>query len=139
MKIPAPRPVGKGRSRPLAARPQPVMNGQFEKHLKDCEEYAQSRLETRKDFWARVTSPDALLLHHLLRGTLPGKKDEIIAAYQKAFETGARPSEVDSVLSQIDFIRTLLNHFARTEDQKSLVTTLHEIKVSLLTSTQAAS
>jgi pimeloyl-ACP methyl ester carboxylesterase len=104
----------------------------FEQLLDECVEVAQAKLATKEDFWVRVAIPEAVLLRHLLKGELLVQKAAVIVAYQKAFATGARPSEVDSVLGQIDFIRTMLNRQAKTEEQKALVATLHEIKVTLL-------
>ena len=105
----------------------------FEPLLDECLAAVQQKLAVKEDFWVRVALPDAALLRALHTGKLLAQKEELIAAYKKAFGTGARPTEVDSALSQIDFLRVMLGRQARTTEQKAVVQTLREIKVTLLT------
>lgn len=81
----------------------------------------------------RVAIPDGALLRALHTGSLVAQKEELIAAYKKAFGTGARPHEVDTALSQLDFLRVMFHRQARSSAQKAVVETLREIKVTLLT------
>src|SRR5262249_3052528 len=68
----------------------------FDQLLTECLEVARKKLAQKEDFWVRVAVPDAALLRHLHEGDLPMQKANVIIEYQKAFATGARPSEMDS-------------------------------------------
>jgi pimeloyl-ACP methyl ester carboxylesterase len=125
------RPVkGAKRKRASAKKAQAVPT--FEQLLSECLAAAQAKLAVKEEFWVRVALSDAALLRHLHAGALPAQKAELIAEYQKAFATGAPPSEVDSALSQLDFLRSMLDRQANTPDKKAVVEVLHEIKVLLL-------
>ena len=56
------------------------------------------------DFWARVYRPDSLLLEYLLTGKLDSQAEEVIKAYQEAFQHGT-PHQRDSALGQLKFLR----------------------------------
>ncbi|NOT59296.1 MAG: CHAT domain-containing protein, partial [Acidobacteria bacterium] len=117
----------------LLLRNTPKTKGAFEKLLDECLVTVKSRLAEKEDFWLRVAVPDAALLRALHNGKVIVQKEELIAAYQKAFGTGARPHEVDTALNQLNFLRVMLNRQARTAAQKAVVEALREIKVTLLT------
>jgi pimeloyl-ACP methyl ester carboxylesterase len=103
--------------------------------LEDCVTTARQKLAVKEDFWVRVAIPDALVLRCLYIGNLPDNKEQIIAAYQDAFGSGARPNEVDSALSQLDFLREMLG---RKRGQAEVVKALLEIKARLLADVQSA-
>ena len=96
---------------------------------------ARKRQAAKDDFWSRVALPDALVLRHLYEGKLAAQKEQIIAEYQVAFRSGPRPSDVDSVLTQLDFLRVML---ARQNAQAEVVVALREIKDRLLAEVQTA-
>jgi CHAT domain-containing protein/pimeloyl-ACP methyl ester carboxylesterase len=104
----------------------------FEKLLKECEDAALAKLSVEENFWVRVTLPDAALLKHLHSGSLLEQKSELIAAYQKAFATSASPNDVDSALSQMRFLHSMLNRQANTPEKQAVVNALSEIRVMLL-------
>jgi tetratricopeptide (TPR) repeat protein len=103
----------------------------FEKLLDECLVAAQAKLTVKEDFWVRMTLPDAALLRHLYVGDLPAHRAALIAEYQKAFASGARPNELDSALSQLEFLRSVLGRQADTPDQRAVVDALLEIKAVL--------
>jgi pimeloyl-ACP methyl ester carboxylesterase/tetratricopeptide (TPR) repeat protein len=105
----------------------------FEALLDESLNFVKARLAEKEDFWVRVAIPDGALLRALNTGSLVAQKEELIAAYKKAFGTGARPHEVDTALSQLDFLRVMFHRQARSSAQKAVVETLREIKVTLLT------
>jgi tetratricopeptide (TPR) repeat protein len=68
----------------------------------ECLKFASGQKDY-PDFWARVYRPDALLLGHLRAGDLDSHADEVIKAYQDAFQH-ATPYERDSALGQLRFL-----------------------------------
>ncbi len=100
----------------------------FERLLKACEKVAEAKLKEKEDFWVRVALPDAELLRALIQGTLVNKKELLVATYQEAFRNGARPHEVDSALSQIDFLRVMIERLIGKPD---VVRALREIRETL--------
>jgi tetratricopeptide (TPR) repeat protein/pimeloyl-ACP methyl ester carboxylesterase len=57
-------------------------------------------------FWDRVGEPDSLLVTYLLKTNLDQHVGELVELYRTAFQFGT-PSEIDSVVSQWDFIQRL--------------------------------
>lgn len=104
----------------------------FDQLLNECEEAARAKLTQKEDFCVRMAFPDAALLRHLHKGDLPMQKEKVIVEYQKAFGTGARPSEVDSALIQLDFLRSMLGRLANTPNKEVVVEALREIKAAIL-------
>lgn len=119
----------KGKPHRIRKTATPPVQPEFLRLLEDCVTAARKKLAEKEDFWVRVAIPDALVLRHLYLGTLPDNKEQIIAEYQAAFGTGARPHEVDSALSQLDFTRIMLK---RQKGQGAVVEALGEIKARLL-------
>jgi hypothetical protein len=128
----APAPPKSKSNRPRKTTTPPVQP-EFLRLLEDCVIAARKKLAVKEDFWVRVAIPDALVLRHLYLGTLVENKEQIIAEYQEAFGTGARPHEVDSALSQLDFTRIMLKGH---KGQGTVIEALGEIKARLLIDVQ---
>lgn len=137
----APEPLtkrkGKGTGKEAATQAATAASGdaplKFMVLLDDCETAARKKLAEKEDFWSCVAIPDAMVLRYLFTAKLPAHKEQVIAAYQAAFGTGARPSEVDSALAQLDFLRVML---ARQKAQEPVLKALSEINARLLTGVQ---
>lgn len=130
----APAPPNRKSSRARKTATPPVQP-EFLRLLEDCVSAARQKLAVKEEFWVRVAIPDALVWRYLYLGNLSERdnKEQVIAEYQATFGTGARPHEVDSALSQLDFMRMML---ARQQAQASVVEALGEIKARLLTGVQ---
>ncbi len=82
------------------------LNGETQALPHECLEEAK-RSRDDPNFWERIYLADAILLEHLLAGTLGSKAEEVIGAYQKTLRF-APPNERDSVLGQLQFIAEIL-------------------------------
>jgi tetratricopeptide (TPR) repeat protein len=78
------------------------LNGEKQPLPNECLEEAK-RSRDDPNFWERIYLADAILLEHLLAGTLGPNAEEVISAYQNMLRF-APPDERDSVLGQLQFI-----------------------------------
>ncbi len=88
--------------------------------------------EQEAGFWTRMLKPELELLHLLVNGELPRRKDEIVEAYSDALAYGIKPSDAETVLSQMQFLITMLAAGDQTRQEAGLVKALDAIKSEVL-------
>lgn len=76
--------------------------------LKDYRAMATAQSEQGADFWAKVAIPDFTLIQSLVKGELPQRQQSLLKHYREAFAAGPKLNEVDSVLTQMDFLAAML-------------------------------
>ena len=67
-----------------------------------------ARREQGREVWPRIALVDAKLLRHLWRGTMTDAIDELVHEYDDVTRSSGSPRVLDSVLRQINFLRTSL-------------------------------
>lgn len=104
----------------------------LEDMLKQYKEMASAESKQSDDFWAMVALPDFTLLQHLVKGDLtqPQRQSSLLKSYQKAFATGPKLSEVDSVLTQMDFLAAMLNE-TNTKAKAEVATAIQTLRDEL--------
>jgi hypothetical protein len=87
---------------------------------RQCRQAAAQSFARRPDFWNAVMQAEAVLVEHLVDGGLgkPGEVgqsalDEVVAAYENALSNvTAKPSQIDSVATQMDLLSTFYDALA---------------------------
>jgi len=78
--------------------------------LSKCESLAQQRFYATHSAWDAFAIPDIALIRSFLNHSLPQDRDNLVEKYRSAFaESGATQRERDSALTQMQFVRTILN------------------------------
>jgi hypothetical protein len=78
--------------------------------LSKCESLAQQRFHATRIAWDAFAIPDIALIRAFLHRSLPQDRDALVEKYRSAFaESGATQREQDSALTQMKFVRTILN------------------------------
>jgi tetratricopeptide (TPR) repeat protein len=99
--------------------------------LDACEQRARKDRERRDDFWTRVAVPDVALLRHLVKGDLKQKQNAMLKSYREAFATGPRMNEADTVLTQMDFLITMMKSEGTSTKERSLAASIEAIRDEL--------
>lgn len=90
--------------------------------IKECSDAAIRQRELVRDIWSRAGVVDAMLLGSLWSGGLADQKNPIAANYIAVITSGGSHREIDSILSQIEFLAKELpeGHAARAPLQEIL-------------------
>lgn len=99
--------------------------------IEECEKASRAAASPEAGFWARLWKPDLAVLRHLVKGDLARQKNRILDDYKAAFSTGAKPGDAESVLSQIEFLSTILGGEDRTKLEKDTARILTSLKEEL--------
>ena len=101
------------------------------------DEITEKNGEAEKTFWTRIAQPEIELLRHLVKGDLAKAQSRLVREYKTAFAAGAKPSEIESVLQQMDLLAHMLGAADRTVKEKGLSAALNAIREDLIKITQS--
>ena len=95
--------------------------------LSKCESLAQQRFHETRSVWDSVTIPDVALIRAFLHHSLPQERANLVEKYRSAFaESSATQREQDSALTQMKFVRDILNKLSYS-DQKTVASTIESL------------
>lgn len=112
---------------PAAALPADIEQG-----LKRLSDLAETLLNEKADFWTLRLDSDARVLRHLASQAFgPAAVDAIVLGYKSAARRSGSPREIESIVSHVEFVGTMVQHFAPTPWRKAMASDLKRIEEAL--------
>lgn len=92
------------------------------------ERIARQPAAADRTVWERVAGPDALVVLHLVQGDLAKRQSDIVKAYKVELNRGITPRELDSVLTQFEFLDKMLRKSKRVAPANALKEIAEELR-----------
>ncbi|MDX2034824.1 MAG: CHAT domain-containing protein [Blastocatellia bacterium] len=97
-----------------------------------CETAADKASRLEEKVWLRLVKVELSLLRHLIKGDLVKAQAGVLREYKRAFARGLRPSEAESVFSQMEFLADMLAMEERSAKEKAMAAALVKLREELM-------
>lgn len=97
-----------------------------------CEDALGKKVELEESFWLRIAKVELALLRHLIKGDFVKASPRILRDYKRVFARGVKPSEAESVFSQMDFLSEMLAMEERSPKEKAMAAALVKLREELM-------
>ena len=95
--------------------------------LSKCESLAQQRFHSTRNVWDAFAIPDIALIRAFVHHSLPQEQGNLVEKYRSAFaESSATPQQQDSALTQMKFVRDILNTLPYS-DRETIAATMKSL------------
>ncbi|MFN0085837.1 MAG: CHAT domain-containing protein [Blastocatellia bacterium] len=97
-----------------------------------CEAALGKKKELEESIWLRIAKVEILLLRHLIKGDFVKATPRLLQGYKRVFARGLKPSEAESVFSQMEFLSDMLAIKERTPKEKEMGAALANLREDLM-------